>query len=105
MSDYVIVITTVDSEASGKQLCRQLVEEKLVACAHITSPVTSVYHWEGKIQEATEWACELKTSAKLASEVEKRIKELHSYSVPQIVTLPIDTVEENYGNWLTAELK
>ncbi len=79
-------------------------EEKLAACVNI-HPIKSIYRWEGSIQEEGEVAMFVKTKAELADEVIARVKELHSYEVPCIVSLPIAKGYPDYLKWIKESTK
>jgi len=94
----VVYITTAD-EAEARCIGQALVQEKLAACVNI-HPVASIYRWEGKIEEAGEFAVLAKTRAELVSRAIARVKELHSYQVPDIVSWPIEEGNPDYLKWL-----
>jgi len=98
MRYYSIYITAGD-EDEARRIARTLVEEKLAACVNIF-PIQSVYWWEGKIEEEGEVAMFVKTRAELADEVIARVRELHSYEVPCIVSFPIEKGYEEYLKWI-----
>ncbi len=91
-----LVYVTTASKKEAENISRTLVEEKLIACANIF-PIRSIYLWKEKVQKEEEVAMFIKTKAKLVDEVIKRVKELHSYEVPCIVSL---TVEKGYIEFL-----
>lgn len=93
-----IYITTKD-EDEARKIGRTLVEEKLAACVNI-HPIKSIYRWEGVIEEEGETAMLVKTRTELADKVIERVKELHSYEVPCIVSLPIDKGNPDYLKWI-----
>ena len=103
MQYYLIYITTKD-EDEAKKIGRTLVEEKLAACVNI-HPIKSIYRWEGNIQEEAEIAMLVKTKARLADEVMARVKELHSYEVPCIVSLQIAKGYLDYLKWIKESTK
>jgi periplasmic divalent cation tolerance protein len=88
MSGGVLVLCTAVTSEEARTIARALVEERLAACVQI-SAIESWYRWQGKVEQAPEQRLHIKTSADLASQVEARIKALHSYDLPEIVTLPI----------------
>ena len=96
---YCSVYVIAADEAEAHKIGRTLVEEKLAACANML-PVKSVYRWKGDIEEAGEVAIFLKTRSSLADKVIERVKELHSYEVPCIVTLPIEKGNQEYLKWI-----
>lgn len=99
-SDLAITISTVPNLDEAKNISRTLVEEKLAACVNIIPGATSIYSWEGKIEESSEVVLVIKSRAELYQKLEKRISDLHSYEVPEIVMLNAEDVEEKYLNWL-----
>ena len=96
---YCSVYVIAADEAEAHKIGRTLVEEKLAACANML-PVKSVYRWKGNIEEASEVAVFLKTRSSLADRVIERVKALHSYEVPCIVTLPIEKGNPEYLKWI-----
>jgi periplasmic divalent cation tolerance protein len=82
-----------------------LVEEKLVACSNIISPIRSIYRWQGKICDDKEALIILKTKKKLFKQIEKRVKALHSYDVPEVISMPIIEGSNEYLSWLKNETK
>lgn len=105
MSNCIVIYITISSRDEAKKLGRALVEEKLVACTTIMSPVHSIYHWQGELCDDEETLMILKTKRELFSEIEVRVKELHSYAVPEIIAMPIVEGSENYLSWLRNETK
>ena len=103
MERAVFVYTTWPSTVEAEQAGRALVERRLAACVNILPGMISHYRWEGKVERAEEAVMIIKTRASLAAAVEAAVKELHSYSVPAIVVLPVESVEGNYLGWLLAE--
>ena len=101
---YCIVYITTKDEDEAKKIGKALVEEKLVACVNI-HPVNSIYRWEGEIQEESEIAMFVKTKADLVGEVVNRVKELHSYQVPCVVSLPIEKGNPDYLQWIEESTK
>jgi periplasmic divalent cation tolerance protein len=100
MSNPIIVLVTCGSEEEALKIANALVEEHLAACANIISPIRSIYRWEGKIWDEREWLLIIKTQSHRFAELEKKVKSLHSYSVPEIVSLSITEGSSLYLNWL-----
>jgi periplasmic divalent cation tolerance protein len=100
MSDSIVVYVTAGSLAEADRLARVLVEERLAACVNRIGPIQSVYRWEGKLEQSEEQLLVIKTQNKLFAALEKRVRELHSYSVPEIVALPIVDGSPDYLRWL-----
>ena len=99
MPTHTVIITTCENKEQARNLARGLVENKLAACVQLI-PIESVYRWEGKIVEAGEFLLLIKTKSELFSEVEKYIISHHSYSTPEIISLPVEKGFEKYLNWI-----
>jgi periplasmic divalent cation tolerance protein len=103
MERAVLVYTTwpsiVEAEAAG----RKIVEQRLAACVNILPGMISHYWWQGKIERAEEAVMLIKTRASLAEPVTAAVKELHSYTTPAIMVLPVDSLEPAYHQWIVAE--
>jgi periplasmic divalent cation tolerance protein len=99
------VTTTLPDLAAAEALAARLVGERLVACAQILGPVSSTYHWEGKVERATEWYCHLKTTVERLPAVQTRIRELHPYTVPEIIAVPIMQGDADYLDWIQQTVK
>jgi periplasmic divalent cation tolerance protein len=96
----LMVLTTVPDEDSASKIARELVENRLAACCSIIDGLKSIYWWEGKIEESNELLLLIKTSEKLYSEVEGKIKSLHPYTTPEIVAFKAEVVYSEYLRWL-----
>ncbi len=105
MSSYIVIFVTTSSISEAKKIGRALVENKLVACSNIVSPIQSIYRWQGKVCEDKEALIILKTKKKLFKQVEKRVKELHSYEVPEIIAIPVTEGSDNYLSWVKNETR
>jgi periplasmic divalent cation tolerance protein len=98
----VIYITAKDAE-QARTIARKLVEERLAACANIIEKVTSFYWWRGKIEEDEEAFIILKTLKEKVPAIVERVKELHTYEVPEVVALGIVDGSGDYLRWLKEE--
>ena len=98
--EYVQVVTTAGSEEEARSIAAALVERRLAACVQVTGPVDSVYRWQGSIESAREWRCEIKTAASCWDAVAAAIRAAHSYDEPEIVALPIRTGSPGYLRWI-----
>jgi periplasmic divalent cation tolerance protein len=96
---YCLVYITAADEAEAKRIGRALVEEKLVACVNI-HPIQSIYRWQGKVEEGGEIAILAKTREGLVDRVISRVKELHSYQVPDIISWRIEKGNPDYLKWI-----
>jgi len=100
MTQYCLVYITTKDEAEARKIGRALVSEKLAACVNI-HPIQSIFRWQGEVRQENEVAMLVKTRTELASEVISRVKELHSYEVPCIITLPIEKANPDFLEWLS----
>ncbi|MFN4133362.1 MAG: divalent-cation tolerance protein CutA [Candidatus Hadarchaeales archaeon] len=94
-----IVYTTCGSRREAARIAEALVSEKLVACANIF-PISSIYRWKGRVEGAKEFAIILKTRRKLVQQVISRIRELHTYKIPAIVSFNIVEGSNDYLRWI-----
>ena len=97
--EYRSIYLTATDEAEARRIGKTLVEERLVACINYF-PIRSIYRWKGKIEESAETAVIAKTRANLVDSVIQRIKELHSYEVPCIVSWVIEKGNPDYLEWI-----
>ncbi|MBI5687736.1 MAG: divalent-cation tolerance protein CutA [Verrucomicrobia bacterium] len=101
---YCVVFVTSGSRREARRIARALLEQRLVACASIVSGVESHYWWEGKIDHAREWLLVMKTRRGKFRAVERAVKQLHSYQVPEIVALPLAAGQGDYLRWIDGSL-
>jgi periplasmic divalent cation tolerance protein len=99
MNEIVVFITASDEDAAVK-IARSLVEAKLAGCVNIIKNIRSVYRWEETVEDEPEVLMVAKTRKALFHELMKKVKELHSYTVPEIIALPIVEGSEDYLQWL-----
>ena len=99
----VLIYVTVPSREEALKIAGALVGERLAACANILGEMTSVYWWEGAMQEDKEVALILKTEEALVERLTARVKALHSYAVPCVVALPIKAGNPDYLAWIGKE--
>jgi periplasmic divalent cation tolerance protein len=102
MSVMFIYATTEDAE-EARRIGRQVVEEQLAACANIITGVTSIFRWEGKLEEASEAVLILKTTEEKLERVIARVKSLHSYECPCIEALPVVEGNRDFLEWVVRE--
>ncbi|MBI1993618.1 MAG: divalent-cation tolerance protein CutA [Deltaproteobacteria bacterium] len=100
MEEFIVVYVTVGSAEEGERLAQALVGERLAACVNRLGPVRSVYRWQGQVEQSEEQLLIIKTKRELFGALKKRVQELHSYSVPEIIALPILEGSESYLQWL-----
>jgi len=104
MSSYIVVFMTVPDEKEATKIVHSLLKERLIACANIVGPVSSLFWWEGKIDKASEFLVIMKSKKNLFKKLSERVKELHSYEVPEVIALPVIEGLPSYLNWLGASL-
>ncbi len=102
MSKRLIYITAASAEEAAK-IGRMLVEERLAACANLLGRIGSIYWWEGKLQEEEEASLIVKTTEALVERVVERVKQVHSYSCPCVVALPIVGGNTDFLDWIESE--
>ena len=99
----MLIYVTTGSEEEALRIGRAVVEERLAACANIFPRITSIFHWDGTLQQENEAVLILKTPEERVDAVVARIKAVHSYSCPCIVTLPVTGGNAAFLNWIEAE--
>ncbi len=104
MSEALVVLTTVEKTEDGERLGRLLVERQLAACVQVLPPMTSIYRWQGAIEEAGEVLLLIKTTRSVYPKLEESIKDSHPYQTPEIIALAVDAGEQTYLEWLTRSL-
>lgn len=102
---YTIVIMTTPNKKEAEKIVRILLREKLIACANIVGPVSSLFWWQEKIDEASEVLVFMKSHRSLFERISERVGEIHSYEVPEILALPIIAGSPPYLEWLSASLQ
>lgn len=100
---FSAIYITTSNLGEAKRIARILVEERLAACVNVF-PITSVYRWDG-VQEDDEVALIVKTTRKNVKKIEKRVKELHSYETPCIISFAIDGGSEEFLKWVGDEAR
>ena len=104
MAEPVVVYVSAGSEEEADRIARFVVEKKLAACCTIIPGVRSVYRWEGIVEQAPEVLIMIKTSRSVFTALEAEIKRLHSYTIPEIIAVPIIVGHEPYLRWLEASI-
>jgi periplasmic divalent cation tolerance protein len=98
-----LVYITAASMDEARKLGRALVEERLVACVNLIDGMASIYWWQGAVEEASEVVVIAKTTAGRVRAVVDRVKALHSYNVPCVVAVPIESGNPDYMKWIARE--
>ena len=101
----IFILSNLPDSESAFNLARELVEMRLAACVNVLSPVESVYRWEGRLERATEYPVLVKSTADRYPAVEAAIRERHPYSLPEIVSWPIERGFPEYLRWVEDETR
>lgn len=105
MTDKRLVLSTTGSEDEARKIARHLVEHKLAACVNIVPQIESIYRWQGKVESSREWLLVIKTTVERFAEVQKAIRELHSYDLPECMAIAIDDGSSDYLQWIAQSVK
>ncbi len=98
--DEIVVLVTVGSKTEATSIAKALVEQGLVACVNVLPGVQSIFRWEGKVTEESEFLLVAKTVSRAFERVATTVKSLHSYSVPEVIALPIQHGLPEYLSWV-----
>jgi periplasmic divalent cation tolerance protein len=102
-SEFGVILVTAGSRSQAEMLARSLVSAKLAACVTLL-PVQSVYTWREEIHQEEEWQLMIKSKLDRFTELEAKIRELHSYEVPEIIALPILQGSYSYLQWISQQV-
>jgi periplasmic divalent cation tolerance protein len=97
---YIVTFVTCPHRGMAESISKALIEKRLAGCISIFPGVSSIYRWEGKIQQSKEVLLMIKTHSRLYRKLEKEIKKLHSYEVPEIISLEIKSGSHSYLKWI-----
>jgi periplasmic divalent cation tolerance protein len=100
MSHELIVFVTTSDNDEAASIAGALVSERLAACVNVVPAIESIYRWEGKVTHDREALIIIKTTDERYPELERRIKDLHSYSTPEVIALRIERGSSDYLEWL-----
>ncbi|MHB8809065.1 MAG: divalent-cation tolerance protein CutA [Desulfobulbaceae bacterium] len=104
MTHYIQVVTTTDSKEAAEAIAAAVLAERLAACVQINQ-CQSWYRWQGKVEQAAEFRCTLKSRADLYPQLEEMIRRLHPYEVPEILAFAVSDGTASYLAWLDQELR
>lgn len=104
MPDRLVVLTTAGSQKEADEIATNLVGARLAACVNIVPGITSVYRWQGEVQRDREWLLVAKTRRETLDALMKRVHELHSYEVPEVIAVPVVAGSEAYLHWVDGEV-
>ncbi len=103
MENVLIVFVTVSSQEEGERIGSSLVESKLAACVNVLPQVSSIFSWQGKIEKDGEVLLLIKTTSERMDDLAAKIKEMHSYDVPEILAVPVFAGSRDYIDWVHQE--
>jgi len=101
--ECVQVLTTTDTREEADRLVRSAVERRLAACGQVAGPIASTYWWNGALETASEWQCQLKTTAARLDELRALLETEHSYETPEVIATPIVGGSAAYLAWIARE--
>ncbi|HHJ52695.1 MAG TPA: divalent-cation tolerance protein CutA [Caldithrix abyssi] len=104
-SDYQVVLCTVPDREIGKKIATYLIEQKLAACCNIVPGVFSVYRWKGQMEQDNEEMLIIKSMPKVFPRLEKAIRQLHPYDVPEIIAIPVANGANDYLDWMNQNIE
>ena len=102
---HIIVFITTATKIEAENIARNLLNQRLIACANIVGPVSSLSWWKEKISRENEFLVLMKTRSDLFERLATKIKQMHSYEVPEIIAVPIAKGEQSYLEWLSGSLR
>ena len=97
-----VVFADIDE---AMRIGRLMVEERLAACFNVSAPCTSIYWWDGKVEQADETPAAFKTTTARCDALIERIAELHSYDTPAIIVTPVERLLARFGDWVESEVR
>ena len=101
--DFIVVFCTAPDKTIGLQIAQTLIENRLAACVNLSEGLTSIFRWKGEICRESEILLTIKSRKSLFPQLEKSIRELHPYQVPEIIALPLAAGSSDYLKWITDE--
>ncbi|MFP4143254.1 MAG: divalent-cation tolerance protein CutA [Thermoplasmata archaeon] len=103
--EYIMVLTTTETEEEAEEISKTLVERELAACVQVYGPIKSTYSWGGEVTVSEEWMCFVTTKRTIFDSVESEIEEIHSYENPEIVALPVVEGSKEYLDWINDNVR
>jgi periplasmic divalent cation tolerance protein len=103
LGQYGLVLVTTSSQSEGEAIAQALLQFKLAACVSLM-PIRSLYTWNGEVHNEAEWQLLIKTDLRNFSQLEAKVRELHSYEVPEVIALPIVRGSQPYLSWISEQV-
>ncbi|MFH1823983.1 MAG: divalent-cation tolerance protein CutA [Candidatus Firestonebacteria bacterium] len=104
MKNYIVVFITVSSKKESKKITEYLIKNKLAACVNEIPNISSTYWWKEKIEKSKELLLVIKTKKSVLNKLIKEVKKIHSYSVPEVIALPIIDGNKDYLDWINSSI-
>ncbi len=105
MSEPLLLLVTAGSQEEAEGIAQALVAERLAACVNVVPGITSIYRWQGEVQRDQEWLLLVKSRRNVLDVVVQRVRELHSYDLPETIALPLVGGSAPYLAWLLGEVR
>ena len=105
MGEAIVVLITASGDEDGARIASTLVDERLVACVNIVPGVRSFFSWEGKTQDEREVLLICKSTSERMAAIVARVKQIHSYTVPEIIALPVVAGSPDYLQWVERSVR
>ena len=100
MTNVVVIFTTMPDDGRAEALARALVDERLAACVNVHAPMRSTYRWQGRVDREPERQLVIKTTRERVAALERRLRTLHPYELPEFLVLPVEAGTEAYLGWV-----
>ena len=104
MTDYIQIVTTTPDKETAQRIARLLVERRLAACVQVSGPIESTYWWQGRVETAAEWQLLAKSRLDLFPALEAAVREVHPYTVPELLATRVEAGCADYLQWIACEL-
>ncbi len=101
MTNIVVILTTMPDTAQTDELSRALVDERLAACVNVGAPMSSTYRWRDAVERETERQLVIKTTRDRIGDVERRLRQIHPYELPEFLVLAVERGSEAYVAWVS----
>jgi periplasmic divalent cation tolerance protein len=105
MTDKRLFITTAPNREEANTIATELVSRRLAACVNILGPVSSVYSWQGAVENSEEFLLLVKSTENNGPTIQDAIRELHSYQIPELIAFTVESGLENYLNWISSSVR
>ena len=105
MNEFIVIFCSTSSKNEAGKIANDIVQKRLAACVNIIEGLTSIYEWEGKICSENEFLMIIKSKKILFDEIKREILSMHSYKVPEIISLPVADGLDSYLNWIRENTK